>query len=157
MNGQYRGRLRPPYEEAGETPARHSIVAERDPDRFEPLGARHHFHVDALAFGELVDAIAGEHRAVDEDILAAFHGDKAEALLRVVPLDLAVDLFGRPGGGAIERARRTIAHRPSAAATPARSRTARRFGRAGIDVGDLGDLGALLPLPDPHRQRRAGF
>src|SRR6202049_5278762 len=130
-----------------------ALVLELHRGRFEPLGARHHLHVDALAFLQLGDALPGQDRAMDEDILAAFHGNEPEALLRIVPFDLPVALFGRPGR-TLEAA---IARRAIRWPAAARTRTARWVRRAGIDGGDLGDLRAFGPLPHPHRQRRAGF
>ena len=53
--------------------------------------------MNALAFLKLGYPLARQHRTVDEDILAAGHGDETETLLRVVPFDLPVDLFRRTG------------------------------------------------------------
>src|ERR1700730_17957734 len=136
------------------TPQPSPVVLERHPDGFETLGARHHLHADALAFRQVIDAFAGEHRAMDEDILAAVHRNEAEALFRIVPFDLAVDFLGWPGRpmrGALPR------RRPAAASTATESRTARRLRRAGMDGGAFGDLRALGPLPNPHRQGGARF
>src|SRR5215470_829822 len=89
---------------------------------------------------------------MNEDILAAVHRNEAEALLWIVPFDLAFDFLGRPGRpveGALPR------RRPAA-----ESRTAtrsRRLRGAGIDGGDFGDLRALRTLPHAYRQRGARF
>jgi hypothetical protein len=60
--------------------------------------------MNALAFLKLGYPLARQHRAMDEDILAAGHGDETETLLRVVPLDLPVDLFRRPAPAGRPRA-----------------------------------------------------
>src|SRR5262249_41382012 len=73
-----------------------AVGLEENPDSFEAFGAGHHFHVDALPFRQFVNAFAGKHRTMDEDVLAAIHRHKAEALLRIVPFDLAFDLLARP-------------------------------------------------------------
>src|SRR6266481_940334 len=105
-------------------------MLERQSDRFETFGAGHHFHVDTLAFSQFIDAFARKHRTMDEDILAAVHRNEAEALLRIVPFDLAFDFLGRPGRpveGALPRRR-------SAAESRSATRS-RRLCRAGIDGG----------------------
>src|SRR3984893_14057289 len=108
------------------TPRPSAVVLEGDTDGFETLGTRHHLHADALAFRQVIDAFAGEHRAMDEDILAAVHRNEAEALFRIVPFDLAVDFLGRPGRpieGALPW------RRPGAAPNPPESPTANTTGR----------------------------
>src|SRR5260370_16366493 len=102
--------------------------------------------MNALAFLELGYPLARQHRAMDEDMLAAGHGDETETLLRVVPLDLPVDLFRRTGR-TIEAAvpRWPVHQRPAGTGGAA----ARRLGRAGVDGGDLGDLRTFGPLPHP--------
>src|SRR5215831_15990544 len=114
-----------------------AIVLEGKPDSFEAFGAGHHFHVDALAFRQFVNAFAGKHRTMDEDILAAIHRHKAEALLRIVPFDLAFDLLGGPGRP-LEGPWRSATEPRTTTTAP----TTRGLGRAGIDGGDLGYLRA---------------
>src|SRR5450631_4298869 len=130
------------------------LVLELHRGCFQPLGAGNHLHMDALAFLELRYPLARQHRAVDEDILAAGHRDETEALLGIAPLDLSVDLFGwtgRPIEAAI--AHRAIHRRPAGAG----GASARRLRRARIDGGDLGDLRTFGALPHPRRQGRARF
>src|SRR5579871_1378210 len=88
---------------------------------------------------------------MDEDVLAAVHGNKAKALLGVIPFDLTLHFLGRPCG-TLKGARR------AAATTTAESRRpARRLGGAGVNIGDLSDLRPLCALPDSYRQRGARF
>src|SRR5215467_8956802 len=131
-----------------------AVVLEGKPDSFEAFGAGHHFHVDALAFRQFINAFAGKHGTMDEDILAAIHRHEAEALLRIVPFDLAFDFLGGTGRP-LEGPWRSAAEPRTTTATT--TTTTRGLGRAGVDGGDLGDLRALRPLSHPDRQRGPRF
>src|SRR5947208_2817166 len=67
----------------------HGGLEADDPGGLEALGAGFGLVLDGFAVGEGAEALAFDHRMVNEDVLTVLFGrDESEALLVVEPLDL---------------------------------------------------------------------
>jgi len=64
-----------------------SLVAHRDVGSLRTLGALFNIELDLLSFLQVTETIALNGGEMDENVLAAFALDEAEALVTIKPLD----------------------------------------------------------------------